>query len=567
MSGQIRARVLLVLLLASAILPVRSGAQTVVGTVLDQDSRAPVEGALVLLLDVSGRQSGGTLTNDQGGFLLRAPEPGAFTLRIERIGYRTLTSDVMEVGDSQPIQVTLEVVPVALELEGIVVEGAKRCVVRPEEGMLAADLWEEAGKVLRNQAWSEREGLFSFMVSQYQRELEPETGLVLSEDRQPEAWTTGNPIQSLPAPDLLAHGFIRQESDGYRYYGPDADVLLSDEFLNTHCFRVSERASQPRLIGLAFEPIERTALADITGTLWLNRSDARPRFLEFGYTESPWPEAKGVAAGRVDLEELPGGVWIVRRWRIRMPKMVRNEALTGGGRSGLRVAALVEAGGEVLRTIPRGAVTPSPGPTGTLTGVVRDSTGVSPLVGAEVYLSGTRFVATADAAGSFSMLEIPEGSYTATFRDPHLDSLGIYPPSVDLTVTEDRTTQITLTEPSLASVLAAICPGMEDEAGLSAVVGTVRTGRNRAPIGTATVTVEWTDYRRGGGGELLADVRTLQVTSDTRGRFRVCGVPPGVLLTARASFAGAEGSGRRSEIGRSQILVLDLILKLAPKPR
>ena len=40
------------------------------------------------------------------------------------------------------------------------------------------------------------------------------------------------------------------------YWAPDAAVLLSDEFLDTHCFHVTRNERRaPGLIGLAFQPV------------------------------------------------------------------------------------------------------------------------------------------------------------------------------------------------------------------------------------------------------------------------------------------------------------------------
>ena len=59
-----------------------------------------------------------------------------------------------------------------------------------------------------------------------------------------------------------------------QYSAPDARVLLSDEFLDTHCFRIAEAQNGDGRIGLAFEPLEDSPLRDIEGVLWIDRSTA-----------------------------------------------------------------------------------------------------------------------------------------------------------------------------------------------------------------------------------------------------------------------------------------------------
>ena len=62
----------------------------------------------------------------------------------------------------------------------------------------------------------------------------------------------------LLAEDLLESGFIRRVDDGgFDYFGPDASVLLSDAFLDTHCFRLVAREDLPEAVGLAFDPVRK----------------------------------------------------------------------------------------------------------------------------------------------------------------------------------------------------------------------------------------------------------------------------------------------------------------------
>jgi len=147
-------------------------AQTLQGELLDRGTGAPVEGALVTLLDEVGQEVDGYLTNQAGRFLLRAQESGRFTVRAERIGFETVTSDplLLEVGQVSGLR--LETVQVAIELEGLRVQAEQQCVVRPQEGLELAGLWEEARKALRVQEWTEREGLFRFEIVRYERQLD-----------------------------------------------------------------------------------------------------------------------------------------------------------------------------------------------------------------------------------------------------------------------------------------------------------------------------------------------------------------------------------------------------------
>ena len=330
-------------------------AQTVLGQVLERRSGGPVEGALVLLLDEADATRAGYLTNQAGRFLIHAPAPGRYSLRAERIGYETVTSEPFLLSSGETLNVQLDAAEAPILLQELQVEGRQRCVVRPGEGMALAAVWDEARKALTVQDWTAQEGVFHFQVSHWERDLDPDGRTVLTENRRVDRYLSRNPIRTHPVEDLLENGFIQPDSEeGYFYYGPDAAVLLSDPFLDSYCFRLSEDPRNAGLVGLSFEPVRGRGPPAIQGTLWLERETARLQFLEYVYTWSPWAEARGVAGGRVHFEELPGGAWIIRRWWIRMPRMELRPMLGARGGSGLRVAGIREEGAEVVRITPFG---------------------------------------------------------------------------------------------------------------------------------------------------------------------------------------------------------------------
>ncbi|MFQ5691006.1 MAG: hypothetical protein ACE5HQ_12130 [Gemmatimonadota bacterium] len=132
-----------------------------------------------------------------------------------------------------------------------------------------------------------------------------------------------------------------------RYYAPDAGVLLSDEFLATHCLSVTENGG--RWIGLRFDPVPDREVADVAGVLWLDRSTRELKRLEYTYTrlrqflrrnvlpplvadiyDRAWPDRRvslyriplsgqDCCGGSLEFERLWNGAWITRRWEIRTP--------------------------------------------------------------------------------------------------------------------------------------------------------------------------------------------------------------------------------------------------------
>lgn len=566
-----------VLLLASvagslvAFAPSALSAQTVVGRVLEGEAAMPVEGALVVLVrapdegaSADGEVADGAITDRTGRFVLNAPGAGRYRLRAERIGLETVTSSAFDlVAGQAAVSRDLVTTPRAFELEGLEVAGGRRCTVRPSDGLAVATLWDDARKALNNQLWSERANATRFHLVQVERELGLSGRLVVDESRGRPRWTNGVPVRSLPASDLVKGGFVREAADGgYIYHGPDAEALLSDAFLDAYCFRLADDPPEPGLVGLAFEPVRRRDVADITGTLWLDAADARLRYLEFGYTWAPWVEARGAARGRVEFEELESGTWIIRRWWIRMPKMMQDRTATDRFASGLRLVGLAETGGEVVRIETAAGADQPRRRAGSITGEVRDSVDGRPLPDAEVYLSGTSHATRTDSAGRFRLDDVAPGSYQVAFHHSALDAAGIYPAAVSTPVRADQVATLSMAGPKRGEALAALCPAPIEE-GTGAVAGTVRArgpeGTVSGPFRGARVTAEWTDYRIVPGGDVRADVTTLEMVTGPTGRFRFCDVPPAVRLTLRA--APADGPAAAAGLRRTVTTILnDLVV-------
>jgi len=517
-------------------------AQTVQGQLIDASTGAPVEGALVLLLTEAGEEAGGYLTNQAGRFILQAPEPGIYTLQAERIGYETTTSDPFPLIRAQRFGIRLETAQTAIELEGILVEGDQQCLVRPGEGLQLAAVWEEARKALTVQDWTEREGSYRFQVARYERELDVLARTVQSETRQVLSGVAGVPIRSLPADNLMTQGFVRPSEDGgYVYYGPDASVLLSDIFLDTHCFRLAMNPDRPNEVGLAFEPVRRGGIPDIAGTLWLDAETARLRVLEYSYTWVPWEEGRGAARGRIEFENLPSGAWVIRKWWIRMPLATMDMSMTLMERSaGIRLVGIKEVGGEITRFTSLDQRVTSELPRGVLEGQVWDSTRQAPLVGATVFLSGTQYAAETDAGGSFLMSDLPEGVFTAAFIHPRMDSLGFFSPGVEVEIVPGEFTTLMLGIPSTAATLVSTCTQEELAGRATAVIGFVREAETEAPVERASVTVSWSIFDQQAGGVFVERRHGLQTTSDFTGRYSACGVPLDTTLHIQATYLDRE---------------------------
>ena len=540
------------LLAALALLPARAlAAQAIRGVLVERGGGRPVAAALVVLLDAGGARRGAALTGADGRFELRAPFPGTFTLRAERVGYRSIASPPLALAAGQTLDYRLESGAEAVTLEGITARGTRRCRPRPGAVEATAVLWEEARKALSATAHVADAELLHYDLVLYRRDLHPASLSVVNDERERRSGQARTPFASQPVEYLSRHGFVREEGDSTVFDAPDAHVLLSDLFLDDHCFRVEEHADHAGMVGLAFEPVPaRHGTPEVAGVLWLDRRTAELRRLEYRYVNLPAPLTSAGAGGRVEFERLPTGKWIVSRWWIRMPIFARTAEIgrISGGREpilarfGSQLQWIREGGGEVVSTSVREARrTGGAAGAGRISGVVWDSLGGRPAAGARVFLSGTQWSAVADSAGRFVLADVPEGRYTASFAHPALAAWGAVPGSSPVEVRAGEEGRVALGTPSRATQATRACPA-ETLARFPGVVMGVVT-REGAPQAKAKVALTWR-----GLNPTTASVRStiVEVETDGNGFYAACGLPTGVQLNVEAVSAGATFHGRLS---------------------
>jgi hypothetical protein len=397
-------------------------AQAIHGTLLDAESGAPVDGAAVVLLSETGDQVLWRLTDPTGRFSFPLSRAGTFRLRADRIGHASVHSDPVTVQGLETVTYRLEIPVQAIVLAGLTVSSGRRCKVRPGASEATAQVWEEARKALEATTQTTRGGFYRYLTRRFERELDARGRRVLKEESRFDRILTPTPWKSLPVDDLLSKGFVRADADGSVYYAPDADVLLSEEFLDTHCMRLAEGKDESEgLIGLAFEPVGERGITEISGTLWLDPSNGQLKWLDYGYEGLDVP-GQDRLGGRVRFEGLPNGSWIVREWTIRMPLLAATRGERGGTRTEL--VGIKEQGGLIVRVSDvRGEVVVDSG-TGVLDGVVMDSIGRAPAAGVVVDLDGSDQSVT-DAEGRFSFPGLPAGNYGLSIPNQPLNEVGL----------------------------------------------------------------------------------------------------------------------------------------------
>jgi hypothetical protein len=518
-------------LLALVLLPGLVAAQAVAARVVEDASGAPVAGAFVTLLDDAGHPRIAGLTGADGRVLLQAPAPGSYRIRAERVGYSSPVSAPFTLAAGETREEALKVAPVPIQLEGLVARAGRRCVMRGGDDDDVNAVWEEARKALNAAAWTESLHLIDFQARSFTRELDPGTLRVRREVFHDLAGSGGPAYESVPAEDLAENGYIRPDGDGWIYYAPDAQVLLSDTFLDTHCFRLrrGEHENAGR-VGLAFQPVRDGKLPDIQGVLWLDAKSAELRYLEFEYIRLPRRHGRRDAGGRVDFQRLPGGAWIVSHWRIRV-QMAASQEDVGLGQAMLleRRAPVREFGGEVTEI-----VDPSASPTRTARGVVQGRVTAAPgeplPPGLQVYLAGTAYRTDADSAGAFRINGVPDGQYTATLTDPRIALLGFPAPGAAVEVRAGVAAPLELVYPREEEIFASVCPqdtAVADRTG--AIYGTLRGGSSGAPLGNVRLQLAWKE-----GIRPESRPGSAEAVTDQDGTFRICRLPLDRWLEARA---------------------------------
>jgi hypothetical protein len=294
--------------------------QVVRGTVLEEESRRRVAGALVQLLAANDSVRASAVTGENARFALPQVSPGTYRLRMLRIGFRAWTSEPITLAAGQVIDDTIAIPAVPVVLEEITVEANSPCRGSPEEDRRMALLWDEARKSLRLSGASSGE-LLTFRTERSRWFVDPYAHV--SDEHRWEAVDEGRwPITSLAPESLAVAGFVQPQDTtlGPIYYGPDAAVFFSDGFLRTHCFRlVAPPAGSPGMLGLGFEPVKGRPVPDIEGVLWLDRKTSALDRLEYRYTGLwSWVPA-GRAGGSVEFALLSSGHLVLTGWELRAP--------------------------------------------------------------------------------------------------------------------------------------------------------------------------------------------------------------------------------------------------------
>ena len=547
----------------------QASGQVVRGRLLDSDGATGIGGAMISLVDDREAQEARSLTRPSGLYQLAATLPGRYRIRADRIGYATTFSDYFDLSVADTLMVNIVARVEAVSLAGIEAEAESRCRVRPQDGLAVTRVWDEARKALEAADWTQERGYYQYEMQRVNRHMDRDNRRVISEERTYDRGYRQTPYVSRPAEELMEEGFARLRPNESVYWAPDAAVLLSDPFLDTHCFRLHrDERRAPGLLGLAFQPVPGRRLPDISGTLWLSPGTSQLKWLDFNYENLDLPDALHSAAigGRVEFQALPNGTWIVDSWRIRMPRVrVATNPLTS------RVESILEGlsvqGGDVLRVHGNEGTVMEAEEGGRIAGVVFDTLRAG-LRDARVFVEGTGVEVLTDRNGRFELTRLEPGIYTVNYSHPYLERYSFVPEPFEVEVHEgaQSVSQINFAAPTISRVLGNLCRDEErpdetanipgggamrndgilvgqviDPAGAPLPGVIVRVLSRDFDISQDVTTVVSTTLRAGRSG--------VAVTTNESGYYRACWVPVDTYLSVSVMEPGENLDPNQLEVG------------------
>jgi len=321
-----------------------ASAQSVQGTLLRAD-RTPASGVIVAASRGGATDSvlARTMTNGNGRYAMDVPA-GAVRLRALRIGHRPVLIGefTLAAGARRETRTVLPDDPIVLQ--AVTTEATSSCRQTGSAGANVATVFDEARKALLSTSLRSGDGdplvrlsTYSQLRSVGNRELSP---LV----REFQEGSSRKPFRSLRPDSLAKVGYMQADLSGTTYWAPDAEVLLSETFMESHCLRIEDgTGARAGWIGLAFRPQDfRRNHVDVNGTLWLDRATSELRRMEFRYEGLPLAMQRVESGGDLEFTRLSDGTWFVNRWEIRMPRMTPPPGTA-------RLAGTVVNGGEVWR--------------------------------------------------------------------------------------------------------------------------------------------------------------------------------------------------------------------------
>ncbi|HEY8174582.1 MAG TPA: carboxypeptidase-like regulatory domain-containing protein [Gemmatimonadaceae bacterium] len=282
-------------------------------------------------------------------------------------------------------------------------------------------------------------------------------------------WTTPF-VAAVSAAEFVQSGFVKEEGDGRRtYYGPDAELLVQEEFQARYCFSLASDKSRSSQVGLHFAPAARErSRVDIDGTLWIDTVARKLCDIEFRYLGLDLGSERLNPSGHIAFREASNGITFIDNWSLRIisfdvdtthqPLVLNREPGSWDklGPSRGRIYHITDGGGEVARA------QWSDGTTWRASlGKLRVHTVDAerrPVSRVRVQLAATDYSAVSDSTGSLLIEDLFPGPYKVVIVDSTLAAIGVtMQTELEFVAARDSTFEGSILVSDAADVVADEC--------------------------------------------------------------------------------------------------------------
>jgi hypothetical protein len=513
--------------------------QTLIGRVTR--SGTPVVGALVLLIDAGGRTVARTASRELGDYSVNSP-PGSYRVQVLQIGWRPTVAGPFALVAGEIKHANIDATGTRILLDPVIVTDRSECRVRPDSAAAAFVVWDEARKALLTASLTSAEPL-TMTLTRTDQELDRSGTQVNWDSTTTLSGSSLRPFVSLSADRLARDGYMAADAQSNKtYWAPDGDVLLSESFISSHCIHVvrpsAESGDSARLVGVGFSPAnKRRNVVEVEGVLWVDRSTAELRSMDYHYVNTSKAIEKAEPGGHLEFTRVLSGRWIVEDWSIRVPstanKMRRGDVPTVPGTQRVdlqfeELTAIRITSGKVTEIRRGSELLWERGRVNVVVQVI-DSTTSAPVRGVLVRTAESRSAVASDSAGRVYLNRVSPGSVTIRLESPMLEAIGRSPLLVPASISMANDVIIPIRVPNEREAVAARCGTRSLDWGEGMLRGNIVSADSTAK---APVIVSWkTSYTRLGSGELvlLEEKREVQLGPD--GAFEVCGVPRDAAVT------------------------------------
>ena len=189
-----------------------------------------------------------------------------------RIGYRPVTTEVIDALPGLNTAPPIRLVGLPITLDTVRVASRSSCDASREPGF--ATIWDQARTALTAaQVTAASRGLTATVMT-YERTLDPRTRRVREQNASVATGFVTQPWRTVSPAILHREGYVATDDSGWVVYrAPGIGALMSDAFVEDHCFEV--KRSRDGEVAIEFSPTrERREIPEINGTIWLDARSA-----------------------------------------------------------------------------------------------------------------------------------------------------------------------------------------------------------------------------------------------------------------------------------------------------